>query len=237
MGVEAPSVHELLERLRAAANPENVEGMAHYGICREGTLGVRIPVLRGIAKELKPLRRNDPSTLHELAEGLWASGVHEARMLAGFIDVPALVTRSQVEAWVGDIDSWDVCDQLMGLFAATPFAYDLAEEWAGRSEEFVKRAGFVLMSSLAVHDKKMAEEPFLHFLELVDREAEDERNYVRKGVNWAVRQIGKRSATLHGPAVAVAARLRQSESRAARWIGSDALRELESDSVRRRLGI
>lgn len=233
----APSSAELLARLRAAANPDNVAGMARYGISREGTLGVQIPVLRGIAKELKPLRTSDPTALHTLAGELWASGIHEARMLAGFIDVPALVTREQAESWVREIDSWDVCDQLMGLFSATSFAYDLAREWAGREEEFVKRAGFVLMCALAVHDKKASDAALLPFLELVEREAGDERNYVKKGVNWALRQIGKRSATLHAPAVAVATRLRQSESRAARWVGTDALRELESDKVRGRLGI
>ncbi|MDO9556023.1 MAG: DNA alkylation repair protein [Coriobacteriia bacterium] len=235
--MRTPDAQELLDRLRATANPANVVGMARYGIASEGTLGVQIPVLRGIAKELKPLRKEDPEAPHALAAGLWASGVHEARMLAVFIDIPTLVTREQAEAWVLDIGSWDICDQLMGLFAATPFAYVLAEEWAGRSEEFVKRAGFVLMCALTVHDKKMADGSFLHFLELVEREASDERNFVKKSVNWALRQVGKRSATLHAPAVAVAARLRQSESRAARWVGSDAFRELESEAVHRRLGI
>lgn len=235
--MSTPTSVELLDRLRAAADSANVDGMARYGISREGTLGVRIPVLRGIAKELKPLRKTDADALHALAGELWASGVHEARMLAGFIDVPALVSREQAESWVADIESWDICDQLMGLFADTPFAYELAEEWAGRGEEFVKRAGFVLMCALVIHDKQMADDPFLHFLTLVERESEDDRNYVKKGVNWALRQIGKRSATLHTPAVAVAARLRQSESRAARWIGSDAFRELESEAVRARLGV
>jgi 3-methyladenine DNA glycosylase AlkD len=232
-----PEAEEILARLRAHANPANVEGMARYGISQAGTLGVQIPVLRAIARELKPLRKTAPDALHALAADLWASGIHEARKLAGFIDVAALVTPSQADAWVAEVDSWDICDQLSGLWAATSFAYEKAAEWAGRSEEFVKRSGFVLMCALVVHDKKAADERFLPFLALVLREATDERNFVKKAVNWALRQIGKRSATLNAEAVALAARLRESESRAARWVGTDAHRELTSDAVRGRLGI
>lgn len=237
MNAPLPSALELLDRLRAEADPANVAGMARYGISPEGTLGVRIPVLRGIAKELRPARKAQPAAVHGLAQELWASGVHEARMLAGFIDIPALVTRDQAESWVLDIDSWDVCDQSMGLLASTGFGYELAVSWAARDEEFVKRAGFVIMCALAVHDKTAPDEALLPFLDIIEREADDERTYVKKGVNWALRQIGKRSAMLHTPAVATARRLRQSCSRAARWIGSDALRELESEAVRARLGI
>jgi len=230
---------QILADLRSHANPDNVAGMRRYGINPSGTLGVTIPLLRGVAKELRPLRRSDPRFVHELAAELWSSGVHEARMLAGFVDVPDLVTPQQADAWVADIDSWDVCDQLQGLFVPTPFAYDKAVEWAGRDETFVKRAGFVLMCALAVHDKKAPDERLIAFLPLVEREATDERNFVKKAVNWALRQIGKRSATCNAAALASAERilLDHPDSKAARWIARDALRELRSEPVRKRLGL
>lgn len=228
---------ELIDRLRAQANPENTAGMARYGISSEGTLGVAMPVLRGIARELRPLRRSRPEYLHRLAAELWASGVHEARILAGLVDVPALVTPEQADAWVADLDSWDVCDQLQGLFVPTGFAYAKAEEWAGAEEIFVKRAGFVLMCALAVHDKRADDARIIGFLALVEREATDEHNYVKKAVNWALRQIGKRSLACHTAAVASAERILAAhpESKPARWIARDALRELRSEPVLRRV--
>jgi 3-methyladenine DNA glycosylase AlkD len=228
----APTVEQLLARLREVADPANVAGMARYGISPEGTLWVSIPVLRGIARELKPLAKADPVALHALAAGLWASGVHEARILASLVDVPALVTGEQADAWVADVDSWDVCDGLCNnLLDKTPFAYEKADEWAAAEAEFVKRAGFVLMCTRALHDKAAGDEPFLHFLVLVEREADDGRPFVKKAVNWALRQIGKRSARLNAAAVEVATRLRDSGSSAARWVAVDALRELQSDAV------
>jgi 3-methyladenine DNA glycosylase AlkD len=229
--VTVPTVDELIARLRDEANPDNVAGMAHYGISSVGTLGVSMPFLRGMARELKPAAKADPVAVHTLAAGLWASGAHEARILAGLLDPPALVTPEQADAWVAQIDSWDVCDQLAGLWAATPFGVAKAHEWARRDEEFVKRSGFVVMCALAVHDKKAAGDVFVGFLEDVEREAVDERAYVKKAVNWALRQIGKRNAHLHAAAVVVALRLRDSGSRAARWVAADALQELTSDSV------
>jgi 3-methyladenine DNA glycosylase AlkD len=229
---------DILAELRSLANPENVAGMARYGISVAGTLGVSVPTLRGIATTLRPARRSEPAAVHALAERLWASQVHEARMLAGFIDVPGLVTREQMEEWAGDFDSWDICDQVCSnLFDKTPFAWEKAVEWSGRDEEFVKRAGFVLACALAVHDKKAPDEPFLEFLVLVEREAGDERNFVKKAVNWALRQIGKRDAALNEAAIGVARRLANSESKAARWVAADALRELTSLPVRTRLGL
>ncbi|MCL4722612.1 MAG: DNA alkylation repair protein [Gammaproteobacteria bacterium] len=211
--------------------------MARYGISPEGTLGVPMPELRGIARELRPLRRSHPEYLHRVAARLWACGVHEARILAGLVDVPALVTPEQADAWVADLDSWDVCDQLQGLFVPTPFAYAKAQEWAGAAELFVKRSGFVLMCALAVHDKRADDSRIITFLDLVEREATDGRNYVKKGVNWALRQIGKRSAACHAAAVASAERILAAhpDSRTARWIARDALRELRSESVLRRV--
>jgi 3-methyladenine DNA glycosylase AlkD len=228
------SADDILAELRSLSNPDNVAGMARYGISGEGTLGVGMPALRGIAKDLRPYRRSDPAALHALAADLWATGVHEARILAGLVDPPELVTPEQADVWVADMDSWDVTDQVANLWAATHFAVEKAEEWAGRDEEFVKRSGFVVMCALA-HDKKTGDATFLHFLTLVEREAEDERNFVKKAVNWALRQIGKRNAYLNAAAVEVAERLRESDSKAARWVAADARRELQSDAVRKRL--
>ena len=229
---------EILTRLRALANAENVAGMARFGISSVGTLGVSVTTLRGIAGELRPVRRGQPEMVHDVAARLWASGVHEARILAGLLDVPALVTREQADAWVADLDSWDTCDQLQHLMAVTPFAYEAAVAWVGRDEEFVRRAGLVLVCTLAVHDKRAPDERIVALLPLVEQAAPDERPYVSKAVSWALRQVGKRSAACHGAAVATAERiLAASPTRAARWAANDALRELRSDAVRARLGL
>ena len=237
---------ELLARLRSLADPENVAGMARFGISSVGTLGVSVTTLRGMAAELRPLRRDRPDVLHRVAARLWASGVHEARILAGFLDVPVLVTREQADAWVAELDSWDTCDQLQHLFAATPFAYEAATAWVARDEQFVRRAGLVLMCTLAVHDKRAPDERIVDLLPLVERAAPDERTYVSKAVSWALRQIGKRSAACHAAAVAAAERILAAHpagragspgDRAARWAANDALRELRGDAVRVRLGL
>lgn len=220
---------QIIDRLTALANPEAVAGMARFGINPNNTLGVSIPALRAIAKEI--------GKDHALAEQLWASGIHEARILAGFIDVPGMVSEEQMERWVVDLDSWDVCDQCCGsLFDKTPFAYTKAIEWSERSEEFVKRAGFALMAALAWHDKRAADEQFAPFFPALVRGATDERNFVKKAVNWALRQMGKRNANLNRLAIETAREIQRIDSRAARWIASDALRELTSEQVQRRLG-
>lgn len=228
----------VLARLESLANPENVAGMGRFGISTSGTLGVPMTTLHEFERELRPLRRRRPEDAHQVAAGLWASGVHEARILAGLVDVPALVTREQADAWVADLDSWDTCDQLQKLFASTPFAYDKAVEWAGDERVFVKRAGFVLMATLAVHDKRADDARIIAFLPLVEREATDERNFVKKAVNWALRQIGKRSPECHEAAIATAERVLAAhpDSPAARWVARDALRELRSEPVLARLG-
>jgi 3-methyladenine DNA glycosylase AlkD len=219
---------EVLERLSALANPENVAGMARYGINPQNTLGISVPTLRKLAKEI--------GRDHALAQELWASGVHEARSLAALIDDPRQVTEEQMERWVADFDSWDVCDGCCGdLFDKTPFAHRKAVEWAGRDEEFVKRAGFALMAWLAVHDKKAPDEAFLAFLPVIARESGDGRNFVKKAVNWALRGIGKRNAALNAMAIQTAQEIQSMGSRPGRWIASDALRELTSDKVRERL--
>ena len=227
-GTAADRCERVMAELRAMARPESLAGMARYGIRTEQALGLSIYVLRPMARGL----RND----HELALALWETGVHEARLLAGFIDDPRLVGEQQMEAWVAELDSWDVCDQLCSsLFDRTALAWDKAVEWAGREEEFVKRAGFVLMAALAVHDKAAPDGRYLALLPLIAREAGDERNFVKKAVNWALRQIGKRNAALNAAAVAAAAEIELQGSRSARWIARDALRELTSEKVVRRL--
>lgn len=220
---------EIIKQLKSLSNPEAVEGMARFGINPRNTFGVSIPNLRKIAKAA--------GKDHKLALQLWDSGIHEARILSGFIDDPALVTLEQMEEWVSDFDSWDVCDQVCSnLFDKTSSAYQKAIEWAGREDEFVKRAGFVLMASLAVHDKAAGENEFEKFLSMIKREAFDERNFVKKAVNWALRQIGKRNAYLNKLAVKTAVEIQKLHSRSARWIAADAIRELESEAVQRRLG-
>jgi len=169
---------------------------------------------------------------HSLAQELWASRIHEARIMAGFVDEPKLVTAEQMENWVKDFDSWDICDQVCSnLFDRTPFAHKKAIEWSNREEEFVKRAGFVLMAALSVHDKSAVDDEFLIFLHIIKREATDERNYVKKAVNWALRQIGKRNSTLNKKAIETAKEIQKLGSKSARWIASDAVRELTSKSV------
>jgi len=171
---------------------------------------------------------------HGLALKLWRSGIPDARILAALVDEPSRVTERQMERWVRDFDSWDVCDQVCSnLFDRTTFARSKALEWSGREEEFVKRAGFVLMAAMAVHDKKAADSVFRRFLPIIKHESTDDRNYVRKAVNWALRQIGKRNGPLHGEAVKVAREIKEIDSKAARWIASDALRELTNPKVRK----
>jgi 3-methyladenine DNA glycosylase AlkD len=219
---------DILERLRSLANPEAVADMAGYGINPQNTYGVSVPVLRKMAREI--------GRDHLLAQELWASGVHEARMLASMIDDPRLITEEQMEGWAADFDSWDVCDQCCGnLFDKTEFAYRKAVEWAARDEQFVKRAGFALMAWLAFHDKRAPDGAFLAFLPVIMRESADGRNYVKKAVNWALRQVGKRNAALNIMAIEAATEIQATGSKPGRWIAADALRELTSEAVRERL--
>jgi len=219
---------DILEKLKSLSDPKAVEGMARFGINTQNTYGVSIPNLRKIAKEA--------GRDHALAQQLWASGIHEARILAGMIDDPKAVTEEQIEAWVEYFDSWDVCDQCcMNLFQKTSFAYQKTAEWSFREEEFVKRAAFVLMACLAVGDKKAKDEQFEKFLPVIKREASDDRNFVRKAVNWALRQIGKRNLYLNEQAIKIAQEIQEMDSKSARWVASDALRELTSEAVKGRL--
>src|SRR5438046_1701983 len=183
------TLEQVIALLREHASPQAVQGMARFGISSTQTLGVAIPTLRRIAKDI--------GMDHPLAIELWRSGIHEARILASMIADPRLVSPEQMEEWVSDFDSWDVCDQVCGnLFDKTPYAYQKAMEWCHREQEFVRRAGFVLMAELAVHDKRASDEAFLPFFPLIKQYATDERNLVKKAVNWALRQIGKRNSHL-----------------------------------------
>jgi 3-methyladenine DNA glycosylase AlkD len=219
---------EVLRRLKREANPENVTGMARYGIETDRALGVPIPVLRAMAKEA--------GRDHALAAALWKSGVHEARIMATLVDDPARVAERQMEQWVLDFDSWDVCDQCCNnLFRKTEFAHAKAAEWCGRDEEFVRRAGFVMIAALAVHDKAAPDSRFTRYLPAIRRGATDDRNLVKKAVNWALRQIGKRNAALNIRAIRTAEQIAAIDSKAALWVASDALRELQSEKVQERL--
>lgn len=234
----ARAANALLESLDAQADPANAAGMARFGISPNGLLGISMKTLRPMAKPLVRAHSTDGAWRHEVAHRLWESGVHEARILGILIEDPTLVTPEQARSWAMDSDSWDITDQLcLSLLDRTPFAYELAEEWSGEDHEFLKRAAFALMACLAWHDKAAPDERMLPFLSLVEREANDPRNFVKKAVNWALRTIGKRSTALHGPALATAGRLADSEDRTARWVGRDAVRELDSTPVRTRLGL
>ena len=222
--------NDVLRRLKSHSNPDAVKGMARFGINPRNTYGVSIPVLRAMAKEL--------GKNHSLALELWKSGIHEARILASMIDLPEKVTNNQMQEWVKDFDSWDVCDQCCSnLFDKTKLAYNKAHEWSLRREEFVKRAGFVLMAALAVHDQEAPNAEFLNFLKAVRREAADERNFVRKAVNWSLRQVGKRNIELNRAAIKTAKTIQKMDSKGAQWIASDALRELTSAAVGSKLRV
>jgi 3-methyladenine DNA glycosylase AlkD len=204
------------------------DGMARYGIPSDKAFGVSVGALRQYAKRLGPK--------HELAAALWKSGWYEARMLASFVDEPACVTPEQMDRWCADFDNWAICDTAcFALFDRTPHAWRKVAQWAPRRPEFVRRAAFAMLASLTVHDKRAGDEPFAKGLVLVERAATDERNFVKKAVNWALRSIGKRNAALHAAAVEVGKRLAASANPAARWVGKDALRELASPAVKKRL--
>jgi 3-methyladenine DNA glycosylase AlkD len=230
----------LLGELQSRANAENVAGMARFGIGSAGTLGVSMPEVRSLAADAKQRLGRDKPGRHQLALALWDTGVHEARIMASVVDIAELVTEDQAEAWVSQIDSWDVCDQLcINLLRSTGLAWAKASEWTGREPEYVKRAGFVLVATMAVHNKKTADDEFLPLLRVCEREAADDRNAVKKALNWAIRQIGKRSAMLNAEAISACERIlaQYPDSTPARWVARDALRELQSDAIRTRLGI
>ncbi|MFQ6134877.1 MAG: DNA alkylation repair protein [Nitrososphaerales archaeon] len=224
----AKKISEILSKLESLSNPEAVAGMARFGINPKNTYGVSIPNLRKMAKEI--------GKDHLLAQQLWSSGIREARIIAGMIDNPEMVTEDQMESWVKDFDSWDICDQCCtNLFEKTESAYQKCVEWSSREEEFVKRAGFVLMARLAVSDKKADDKQFVRFLPIIKRETTDDRNFVKKAINWALRQVGKRNTNLNKMAIKTAKEIRKTDSKTAKWIASDAIRELKSEAVQEKL--
>jgi len=217
-----------MRELRALADPRVRAGMARFGVFAEKAHGVPAPKLQRLAREI--------GRDHRLAEQLWRTGVHEARCLAFLIAEPEKVTEAQMEHWARDFHSWAIVDGTCRyLLLFTPYAWKKAAEWSRRKEEYIKRAAFSLMAYLAVHDKRAPDAKFLPLLRLIEREATDERNFVRKAVNWALRQIGKRNLRLNRVAIATGRRIRRIDSPAARWIAADALRELTSPAVQRRL--
>lgn len=222
------SVEEVLKKLKVKARPDQLEGMARYGMVAERRLGVSVPDMRKIAKEL--------GRDHKLALELWKKGIPEARILAAMIDEPENLTEKQMEDWVKDINSWDVCDQVCAnLFEKTPLAWKKILDWSEREEEFVKRTAFALIACLAWHDKEAEDEKFINLFPVIRRGATDERNFVKKAVNWALRNIGKRNPNLNKAAIKAAKEIQRIDSKTSRWIASDAIRELESEPVQRRL--
>jgi 3-methyladenine DNA glycosylase AlkD len=226
----AHSIDLVLEILRHKSDSDNRAGMARYGIDVTKALGVSMPDIRSIG--------NSVQKDHLLAGELWESDIHEARILASLVDHPKWVTSEQMEQWALDFNSWDLCDQVCGnLFDKSDYAPEKIIAWSTRSEEFVKRAAFALIAWRAVHDKKLPDEPFLAYLPIILKASDDPRNFVKKAVNWALRQIGKRSASLYVPALETAIKLADSKNATARWIGRDAVKELDSTKMRKRMGL
>lgn len=218
----------LLAELRALGEKRNIEGMAHFGIVAKKVLGVSKPRMDELARRVG---RN-----HALALELWRTGVHDARILAGMIDEPERVTSAQMDEWVRDFDNWDVCDgTCCHLFVFAAPVWNKAVLWTRRKPEFQKRAGFALLAYLAYRDKQAPDKKFERLMPILLRESTDERNFVRKAVNWALRNIGKRNKHLNKVAIRAAEQMRAINSKSARWIAADALRELRSDAVQARL--
>ena len=240
---------EIIKKLRGLGKQRNIEGMERFGIYpKDEKLGVSMPDVRNVGKEIKRFfvaTQNDRGLhnatqngmgLHKLASELWLSKIHEARILASVIDLPEMLSEQQMDKWVKDFDSWDLCDQVcMNLFSAVPFAFEKAKQWTASNQEFVRRGGFALMASLAVHDKKAKDSQFIELFPFIIKHSNDERNFVRKAVNWALRQIGKRNLNLNRQAIKIAIQIQALDNKTAKWIANDALRELKSEAVQKRL--
>jgi 3-methyladenine DNA glycosylase AlkD len=223
---------EVANKLELLGSPANVAGMERFGIVTAKSFGISTPVLKQFANEVK----KQAADRHKLAQELWETGIYDARAVAFLIDDPKQVTPNQMEAWALDFDNWATVDGTCGyLFCRTAFAYEKVFEWAQREPEFTKRAAFALMAYLAVHDKKAPDEKFAGFFPVIEAHSDDDRNFVKKAVNWALRQIGKRSMDLNREAVKTAERIQLQDTKSARWIAADALRELRSEKVVTRL--
>jgi len=218
-----------LDKLKILGDPEDKKGMARFGIDISQALGVRIPDLRKLGRKI--------GKDHELSLELWATGIHEARILASMVDDPKMVTPEQMDDWIKEFNSWDLCDQVCGnLFDRTENRFEKALEYTFREPEFEKRAGFALMAWLAVHNKKATDQKFEPFFDRIEAESDDSRNFVKKAVNWALRQMGKRNRNLHSRAMELSRRLQESNSKTAKWIANDAIRELENPNILQRFG-
>jgi 3-methyladenine DNA glycosylase AlkD len=223
-----PDVNEVMTILRAAADPAALSGMARFAIETEGRLGISIYDLRRIAKTIPPS--------HALALELWETRVLDARLLASMLDVPSEATEAQLEHWVKDFNSWDICDQVSdNLFQHTPFAWQKITEWHTREEEFVKRAAYALIACKAWHDKTAPDEQLTALFPVIKAGATDPRNFVKKAVNWAIRNIGKRNLALNQAAIAFSEELLLMDDKTARWIARDALKEMQSEKMQKRL--
>lgn len=219
---------EILKEIKANGNPENVSGMQRFGIRFEKCFGCNIPFLRNLAKKYKGN--------HKLALELWKTEIHEARILSFLIEDPNQTTELQIETWLKDVKSWDICDGLCNnLIRKTKWAYPKIYEWIERDDEFQKRAGFVMMAVLAVHNKKADDEIFIDFLEIIEKKFDDERNFVKKAVNWALRQIGKRNSILNKKAIKTAENILNKDTKTGNWIATDAIRELINQTTKRML--
>jgi len=226
------TVTEIIKRLESLGRPENVAGMERFGIVTNKSFGISTPELKAFAREVK----KQAEDRHTLALALWETGIYEARVIAFLIDDPKKVTRKQMDTWAADFDNWATVDGTCGyLFCRTPSAYEKAVEWSAKKPEFIKRAGFSLMAYLSVHDKKADDAKLAAFLPVIERYSDDDRNFVKKAVNWALRQIGKRNLELNKLAMETAERITLRTTKAAHRIAADALRELTSDTIRERL--
>ena len=224
----AADTRKALALLKRRSTRAYRDGMAHFALPSERAFGISVPDIRAVARQL--------GRSHQLALSLWKTGYYEARMLATIVDEPAKVTPAQMDRWARDFDSWGICDAAcFGLFDRTPFAFRKVAEWAPRKEEFVRRASFALLASLAVHQKNLGDSPFLKTLPLIERGSRDGRNFVKKGVSWALRSIGSRSRQLHQRCLALSRRLAASDVPSARWIGNDALRDLQRPLISKRV--
>jgi 3-methyladenine DNA glycosylase AlkD len=222
------TVEEVMGQLKSIAKTDQLEGMARFAIVGEQRLGVSVPDMRKISKQI--------GKDHQLALDLWDTGVPEGMIVAGMIAEPDKLTEGQMESWVVDINSWDICDQVcMNLFEKSPLAEKKIYDWSVREEEFVKRTAYALIACLAWHDKDASDEDFIKYFPVIVAGATDERNFVKKAINWALRNIGKRNQALNEAAIQVAYQIQEIDSKSARWIASNAIRELESEKVQERL--
>ncbi len=221
------SINDIVSKLKSKANPDNLEGMARYGISTTNRLGNSIPFLRKLAKEI--------GKNHKLASQLWKKGIDETRILASMIGEEEKLTEGQCEKWVADFNSWDVCDQVcMNLFKKMPFVQKKIKEWSKRKEEFVKRAAFSLIACIAVYDKEKPDNEFIKFFSVIKKASTDERNYVKKAVSWALRNIGKRNKNLNKEVIKFAKELEKTDCKSAKWIARDTLKDIQRETVRKK---